>query len=80
MIPMHDVDSGAVIVTVAGGDFVETFLNRLWMKERKTENASNRKPRILRDKESSFLMISRLRPGSDHAIPLRTVLLACSAL
>ena len=49
MIPMHDVDSGAVIVTVAGGDFVEAVLNRLWMKERKTENASNRKPRILRD-------------------------------
>ena len=45
MIPMHDVDSGAVIVTVAGGDFVEAVLNRLWMKERKTENASNQKLR-----------------------------------
>ena len=48
MIPMHDVDSGAVIVTVAGGDFVEPF-DRLWMKERKTENASNQKTRILCD-------------------------------
>ena len=44
MIPMHDVDSGAVIMTVPGGDFDEPF-DRLWMKERKTENASNRKLR-----------------------------------